>query len=94
MGVAVDREAKTLTATMRCQGQAFSLLGAKERKQRLADYGGVLAAPARDDTPLWRVAWIERTLPANGDAMASYLRVRRRWRPRPSVGQPLPREER
>src|SRR4051812_16725942 len=73
MGVVGDRKAKTLTAALRCQGQAFALLGAEEREQRLADYGGVLAALARDDTPLRRVAWIERTLPANGDAMADYL---------------------
>src|ERR671910_290435 len=73
MGVVVDRKAKTWTAALRCQGQAFALLGAEEREQRLADYGGVLAALARDDTPLRRVAWIERTLPANGDAMADYL---------------------
>src|SRR4051794_38387684 len=73
MGVVVDRKAKTFTATLRCQGQAFALLGAEEREQRLADYGGVLAALARDDTPLRRVAWIERTLPASGDAMANYL---------------------
>jgi hypothetical protein len=73
MGVVVDRKAKTFTAALSCQGQAFALLGSEEREQRLADYGGVLAALARDDTPLRRVAWIERTLPANGDAMANYL---------------------
>ncbi|MCA1698801.1 MAG: hypothetical protein LC790_07855, partial [Actinobacteria bacterium] len=73
MGVVIDRKAKTFTAALRCQGQAFALLGGEEREQRLADYGGVLAALARDDTPLRRVAWIERTLPANGDAMAGYL---------------------
>src|SRR3954447_19644532 len=73
MGVVVDRKAKTFTAALRCQGQAFALLGAEEREQRLADYGGVLAALARDDTPLRRGAWIERTLPANGDATADYL---------------------
>jgi hypothetical protein len=73
MGVVVDRQAKTFTAALRCQGQAFALLGDEQREQRLADYGGVLAALARDDTPLQRLAWIERTLPANGDAMAGYL---------------------
>jgi len=73
MGVVVDHKAKTFTAALRCQGQAFALLGAEEREHRLADYGGVLAALARDDTALRRVAWIERTLPANGDAMADYL---------------------
>src|SRR5436309_2114337 len=73
MGVVVDRTANAFTAALRCQGQAFALLGAEEREQRLADYGGVLAALARDDTPLRRMAWIERTLPANGDAMADFL---------------------
>ena len=58
---------------LRCQGQAVALLGAEERERRLAEYGGVLAALARDDSPLRRVAWIERTLPADGDAMADYL---------------------
>jgi hypothetical protein len=73
MGVAVDRRARTLTAVVRCSGQAFGLLGDEERERRLADYGGVLAALARDDTPLRRVAWVERTLPGDGDAMAEYL---------------------
>ena len=73
MGVVVDRRAKTYTAVLRCQGQAVALLGAEERERRLAEYGGVLAALARDDSPLRRVAWIERTLPADGDAMADYL---------------------
>ena len=89
MGVAVDRTAKTFTATMRCQGQAFALLGAEERQQRLGDYGGVLAALARDDTPLRRVAWIERTLPANGDAMTNYLYENKR--PDASLEEPAAR---
>ena len=88
MGVAVDRTARTFTATMRCQGQAFALLGAEEREQRLGDYGGVLAALARDDTPLRRVAWIERTLPANGDAMTNYLYESKR--PDASLEEPPP----
>lgn len=73
MGVIADRKARTFTAILRCQGQAFALLGDEDRERRLAEWGGVLAALARDDTPLRRVAWIERTLPAEGDAMAAYL---------------------
>ena len=72
-GVVVDRHAKTMTAVLRCQGQAFPLLGAQDRERRLADYGGVLAALARDDTPLRRIAWTERTLPANRDQLGTYL---------------------
>ena len=33
----------------------------------------MLAALARDDSPVRRVAWIERTLPADGDALGDYL---------------------
>ncbi len=44
-----------------------------EREQRLADYGAVLAALARDDSAVRRIAWIERTLPGDGDELGDYL---------------------
>ena len=72
-GVIVDRGAKTMTAVLRCQGESFALLAAEEREQRLADYGGVLAALARDGSPVRRIAWTERTLPANRDELAQYV---------------------
>jgi hypothetical protein len=72
-GAVADRRGRTMTAVLRCQGQAFALLGAEERERRLADYGGVLAALARDDSPLRRIAWTERTLPANRDQLGQYL---------------------
>ena len=72
-GVIVDRRAKTMTAVVRCQGESFALLGAEDREQRLADYGGVLAALARDGSPVRRIAWTERTLPANRDQLAQYV---------------------
>lgn len=72
-GVIVDRAAKTMTAVVRCQGESFALLGAEDREQRLADYGGVLAALARDGSAVRRIAWTERTLPANRDALAQYV---------------------
>lgn len=77
-GVAADRRAHTFTAALRVRGRAFALLGAAEREQRLADYGAVLSALARDDCPVRRVAWIERTLPADGDALGDYLLEARR----------------
>jgi hypothetical protein len=72
-GVIVDRRAKTLTAVLRCQGQSFALLGAEEREQRLAEYGSALAALARDGSAVRRLAWTERTLPANRDELAEYV---------------------
>lgn len=72
-GVAKDTRARTYTATLRVRGRAFSLLGPDEQEQRLADYGAVLAALARDDSPVRRIGWIERTLPGDGDALGDYL---------------------
>ena len=72
-GVIVDRGAKTMTAVLQCQGESFALLGAEEREQRLAEYGGVLAALARDGSAVRRIAWTERTLPANRDQLAQYV---------------------
>jgi hypothetical protein len=72
-GVVKDTRARTFTAALRVRGGAFALLGPAEREQRLAEYGAVLAALARDDSAVRRVAWIERTLPADGDLLGDYL---------------------
>ncbi len=72
-GAVADRRARTFTAALRVRGRAFALLGPREREQRLHDYGAVLAALARDDSPVRRVAWVERTLPGDGDALGDYL---------------------
>ena len=72
-GVVKDARARTFTAALRVRGRAFALLDAAEREQRLADYGAVLAALARDDSAVRRIAWIERTLPGDGDELGDYL---------------------
>jgi hypothetical protein len=72
-GVVKDVRAATFTAAVSVRGRAFALLGAPEREQRLADYGAVLAALARDDCAVRRVAWVERTLPGDGDQLGDYL---------------------
>ena len=72
-GVVKDARARTFTAALRVQGRAFALLGPAEREQRLADYGAVLAALARDDSAVRRIAWIERTLPGDGDELGDHL---------------------
>jgi hypothetical protein len=72
-GVVKDTRAGTFTAALRVRGRAFALLGPAEREQRLADYGAVLAALARDDSPVRRISWLERTLPGDGDELGDYL---------------------
>lgn len=73
LGVAKDRRAGTFTAVVRVQCRAFELLSPDERQQRLEEYGGVLAALARDDSPLRRISWVERALPGDPDALGGYL---------------------
>jgi hypothetical protein len=72
-GVVKDRAARTFTAALHVRGGAFALLGPGEREQRLADYGAVLAALARDDSPVRRIAWVERTIPGDGDELGDHL---------------------
>jgi len=72
-GVVKDSRARTFTAALRVRGRAFALLDPSEREQRLADYGAVLAALARDGSAVRRIAWIERTLPGDGDELGDYL---------------------
>jgi hypothetical protein len=72
-GVAVDRRARTFTAALSVRGQAFALLSPAEREQRLADYGSVLAALARDGSAVRRIAWIERALPGGGEELGDHL---------------------
>lgn len=73
LGVVKDRRASTYTATIRACGRAFALLGPEDREARLEEYGAVLAALARDDSPVRRISWIERTLPGDADALGGYL---------------------
>jgi hypothetical protein len=72
-GAVSDARAGTLTAALRVRGRAFALLSSSEREERLSDYGAVLAALARDGSPVRRLAWIERTLPGDGDALGDHL---------------------
>jgi hypothetical protein len=73
-----DRCAHTYTATLVCQSSAFYLLSATDQEARLAAYGAVLAALARDHGPTRRIAWYERTLPPGSDQLAEYLHEAKR----------------
>ena len=73
LGVVKDCRARTYTGVVRVQCRAFELLSPDERRERLEEYGGVLAALARDDSPLRRIAWVERALPGDPDALGGYL---------------------
>ncbi len=88
-GAVKDTHADTYTASLHVRGRAFALLGPSEREQRLADYGAVLASLARDDSPVRRVGWVERTIPGDGDHLGDHLLRAKR----PDLSLEEPREE-
>lgn len=77
VGVIHDRTAGTYTAAIAVRAGAFGLLDAAEQERKLEAWGSVLASLAGDGSPVRRLQWIERTLPAQGDELASYLQAER-----------------
>lgn len=77
VGVIHDRAAGTFTVAVAVRAGAFGLLDSGEQERKLDAWGSVLASLARDGSPMSRLQWIERTLPAAGDELASYLQAER-----------------
>jgi hypothetical protein len=73
VGVVKDARAKTYTAVLAVRVTSFGLLDRSEQETRQAGWGSVLASLAREGTPVSRVQWLERTVPADGDEIGRYL---------------------
>jgi hypothetical protein len=77
VGVIHDRAAGTYTVALAVRAGAFGLLDGAEQERKLDAWGSVMASLARDGSPVRRLQWIERTLPAQGDELAAYLQAER-----------------
>ena len=77
VGVVKDRRSNTYTAVLAVQVGSFGLLDRADQERRLAGWGAVLAGLARENSPVRRVQWIERTVPSDGDELARYLQSER-----------------
>ncbi len=77
VGVMHDRRAGTYTAVLAVRAGAFGLRDAAEQERKLDAWGSVLASCGRDGSPVRRLQWIERTLPAQGDDLAEHLQADR-----------------
>ncbi len=75
LGAVSERGGRWLTAVLACHVEAFSLLDAEAQERRLARWGLILATAA--STPIRRIQWVERTAPAQGDALARWLHAER-----------------
>lgn len=73
VGVIKDRRARTYTAALAVKVTSFGLLDRGEQESRQAGWGSVLSGLAREGSPVSRIQWIERTVPADGDEIGRYL---------------------
>jgi hypothetical protein len=73
VGVVKDQRARSYTAVLAVKVSSFGLLDRAEQESRQASWGGVLASLAREGSPVTRVQWVERTVPADGDEIGRYL---------------------
>ena len=73
VGVLKDRRAHSYTAALAVRVTSFGLLDRAEQETRQAGWGGVLAGLAREGSPVSRIQWVERTVPADGDEIGRYL---------------------
>jgi hypothetical protein len=78
VGVMHDSVARTYTAALAVRVGAFQLLDAADQERRLARYGVLLGSLARESSPVRRVGWVERTVPADADELGRYLAEERR----------------
>ena len=77
VGVLCERRTGTYTAAIAVRADAFALRDASDQGRALESWGGVLASCARENSAVRRVQWIERTVPGQGDELASYLQEKR-----------------
>jgi hypothetical protein len=76
MGVVHDTRARTVTAALALRGQSFALLGPDEQDRRVAGWSSVLAALAREGSPVRRLQWLAASYPDEGRGVRSYLAAR------------------
>jgi Putative type VII ESX secretion system translocon, EccE len=75
IGALSERSGRRLTAVLACRVGAFSLLDPESQERRLGRWGLVLSGAA--GTPIRRIAWVERTAPAQGDELVRWLHSER-----------------
>jgi hypothetical protein len=73
VGVLKDRRSRSYTAVLAVRVTSFGLLDRAEQEARQAGWGSVLAGLAREGSPVSRIQWLERTVPADGDEIGRYL---------------------
>lgn len=77
VGVVKDRETHAFTSVLSVRVRSFGLLDRAEQERRVAGWGAVLSGLSREQSPIRRLQWVERTVPSDGDQVARYLQEER-----------------
>jgi hypothetical protein len=75
VGIIVSAHGRRLVTVLACRALGFSLLDADAQERRLARWGLLLSGCA--GTPIRRIQWLERTVPAQGDELARWVALER-----------------
>ena len=73
LGVVRDRRSGAWAAVVPVTAPPFTLLDGEDKRRQLAAWGAVLDSAARPSSPIHRVQWVERTLPADVATLRAYL---------------------
>ena len=77
IGVVRDRRRDTYLGVVAAKVGSFGLLDGAEQERRLEQWGSVLASFAAEQSPVRRIQWLERTVPADGDELAAQFQAGR-----------------
>jgi hypothetical protein len=75
MGILADREAESWSLALLVRPSTFALADRETQDRQLGQWGSILATLGREGSAVRRIQWIERTLPADHDALLRYLRT-------------------
>jgi hypothetical protein len=76
IGALLDRRSAAASALVELGGESFALLSESERTRRIDGWAGVLAGVTRRAGELYRLQWIERTVPDTADGLRRHLEAR------------------
>ncbi len=77
VGVLIDDKLGTASATMVVRTESFALLADADQERRVAAWGNVLGSLGREAGTVRRIAWTERTVPAEADEIAAFFAAER-----------------
>jgi hypothetical protein len=74
--VGVVRDGRSYLAVIEVEGPGFALMDSDAQERLAAEWGSIIADFAIANTPVDRIQWLERTVPADPGALVRHARTR------------------